>query len=170
MQAAMDTQALPVPTLAGTKHDRSAEGDAAEPVAKRRTVDDAMTEYKKACEDHEQLKAQRPELERQKAILDSKLRAIDNWDPKNAAFGGTKKQYTERVREAYRVSHAVKQSFLLFAKQTCPVCQKCPKRRAPGFGDRKCKHCQTVFHSCADYETVSKGKAEDCLGCRKPIV
>lgn len=172
MQSAMDTQALPVPTLAGTKHDRSTEGDAVEPVAKRRlAVDEAISEYKDACERNQQHKAQRVELERQKAEIEAKLAALPTKLDWNYHSLGV---YERAIRRAYRAANEVWVTHQQYDKQTCPWCKHTPKRRSFN-AFQACKNCNQVYHTCfgRDYDTklhaMCAGKPEDCLGCRKPL-
>lgn len=164
MQSAMDTQALPVPTLAGTKHDRSTEGDAAEPVAKRRTVEDAMAEYKQAAAEHRHIMAMREPLERQRDELEAKLKTIPL--PITPLH-----KYEAQIRHAYRDIHAVKLTISDCIRQICPWCRHTPKSRKTT-GDLVCKKCPTTFHCCTTNMMceMAKGPAQDCLGCRKPIV
>lgn len=134
-------------------------------------MDEAISEYKEACERNQQHKAQRVELERQKAEIEAKLATLPTkMDWKYHSLG----VYTEAIRSAYRTANEVWVTHPQYDKQTCPWCKHTPKRRSFN-AFQACKNCNQVYHKCGgrDYDTklysMCAGKPEDCLGCRKDL-
>lgn len=173
MQVAMDSVAVSAPTLAGTKHNRPLDAEGSDqPAPKRRTVDEAMAEYKREEARYQQLRAQRTELKRQKAELVAKINALPH--PNHWQYC-VKGRLVEQVRDAYREvpGRLFPLNYEQYDKQTCPLCKYTPQRRN-STRELFCKHCNQDYHLCTtDFQRnvyfCAKGPHRDCLGCWKPL-
>lgn len=149
--------------MTGIKHDR--DGVSEESLSKRRVVlaNQLIEEYKQHAAEHQRIAALREPLERQRDELELKLKAIPM--PKTPL-----QVHEDRIRRVYRANHAIQQSVSDGHRQACPWCHHVPKKRTTSRG-LVCKNCNTVYHCCdGSLFAVAKGKAEDCLGCCKPIL
>lgn len=138
---------------------------------------DALEELEECKADAQRHAERRKDLEVQMQVLKEDLEFI----PTVESSQWKQRVCEAKVRDAYRTEHPkdrVMQSRVLFDKQMCPWCRQKPKRRSDTDINPVCEHCDVQYHICmrdtGNYDSsivaLAKGKEEDCLGCKKPIV